>query len=59
MKRSFYETPEIARDAGQAGIDLACAQAPARLTTGASRGAGESVNEAGLIRDGYPAAVAP
>jgi DnaJ-class molecular chaperone len=53
MKRSFYEILEIARDADQAQIDIAYAQANLRLTNAASRGATETVIQAGLIRDGY------
>lgn len=53
MKRSFYEMLGIARDADQAGIDVAYRQATARLSSGTSRGATEAVMEARLIRDGY------
>lgn len=53
VKRSFYEMLGIARDADQAGIDRAYAQATARLNSGTARGATEAVIEAGLIRDGY------
>jgi DnaJ-class molecular chaperone len=53
MKRSFYEMLGIARDADQPVIDLAYADATARLTAGASRGASDAVIEVSLLRDGY------
>jgi hypothetical protein len=53
MKRSFYEMLDVARDANQATIDVAFNQAKARLSSGASRGATETLIEEGLLRDGY------
>jgi hypothetical protein len=53
MKRSFYEMLGVARDVDQAGLDAAYAQATARLSSGASRGAADAMLEARLIRDGY------
>lgn len=53
MKRSFYEMLGIAHDADQAQIDIAYAQANARLNAGNLRGVTEAVMEAQLIRDGY------
>lgn len=43
----------IAHDADQAQIDIAYAQANARLNAGNLRGVTEAVMEAQLIRDGY------
>ena len=53
MKRSLYEMLGIAHDADQAQIDIAYAQANARLNAGNLRGVTEAVMEAQLIRDGY------
>lgn len=53
VKRSFYEMLGIAHDADQAQIDIAYAQANARLNAGNLRGVTEAVMEAQLIRDGY------
>jgi curved DNA-binding protein CbpA len=53
VKRSFYEMLEIARDADQAQIDIAYAQATAKFNAANLRGVTEAVIEAQLVRDGY------